>query len=63
MRRVAGSPDSAHCGGADGPRLWTGRSATWRQKAAPSLRTIRTVRALGQTVHNGAGSSFSPPRI
>jgi hypothetical protein len=31
-------------------------------EATPSLRAVRTVRALGRTVRDGAGSSSSPRR-
>jgi hypothetical protein len=44
-----------------------GRSATLGRtvrnlaaEAGPSLRAVRTVRALGRTVRDGAGSSSSP---
>jgi hypothetical protein len=31
-------------------------------RATPILRDVRTVRALGQTVHDGVGSFSSPRR-
>jgi hypothetical protein len=60
LQRVDGSPSSAHCGGR-GRSAALGRTVrNLAAEAAPSLRAVLTVRAMGQTVRAGAGSSSSP---